>query len=119
MWYSSVKVGITEIDMEHSNIDTMLQLYFSGRIPEAYLEQIIGSLIKHFRHEEEIIAALGHDFPIDHQREHLRLTRQLESMIADWKAGLLAGKKLAEDVRASLLLHVTEFDIALNPHPPE
>ncbi len=119
MWYSSIKVGITEIDMEHSNIDTMLQLYFSGRIPETYLEQILGSLIKHFEHEEEIIAALGHDFPLDHQQEHLRLTQQLKTMTADWKKGVIPGKKLAEDVRSILLLHVTEFDVALNPHPPE
>ncbi len=113
MWYSATKVGITEIDMDHSNVDTMLQLYFSGRIPEAYLEQIIRNLIKHFDREEEVVAGLGREFPADHKREHARLTQLLEKRLVDWKADQLEGNELAEQVRSLLLLHVVDFDVAL------
>ncbi|MCK5913950.1 MAG: hypothetical protein KAG12_08710 [Desulfuromusa sp.] len=113
MWYSSIKVGITEIDMDHSNVDTMLQLYFADRIPKSYLKQIIASLINHFDHEEEIIVRLGHEFPAEHKLEHARLTKQLEEMLADWEADRLDGKEFAEAVRALLLLHVVEFDVPL------
>ncbi|MCW8860258.1 MAG: hypothetical protein OQK50_05250 [Deltaproteobacteria bacterium] len=40
MWYSSTKVGIMETDMDHTNVDAMLKLYFSGQAPEHYLENI-------------------------------------------------------------------------------
>ena len=113
MWYGSIKVGITEIDMDHSNIDIMLQLYFADRIPKSYLKQIIASLIKHFDHEEEVIAGLGHEFPVEHKQEHARLTKQLEKMVADWEADKLDGKEFAEAVRALLLLHAVEFDVPL------
>lgn len=113
MWYSSIKVGITEIDMDHSNIDTMLQLYFANRIPKTYLKQIITSLISHFDHEEEIITNLGRKFPAEHKQEHTRLTNLLKTMLADWEAGKLAGKEFAEEGRTLLLLHVVDFDVPL------
>lgn len=113
MWYSTTKVGITEIDMDHSNIDTMLQLYFSDRIPKTYLEQIIRSLVRHFDHEEEVIAGLGREFPADHKLEHARLSQLLEEMLVAWKENKLDGNDSAEEVRSLLLLHVVEFDIQL------
>ncbi len=113
MWYSSVKVGIAEIDMDHSNIDSMLQLYFADRIPQNYLGQILSSLIKHFTFEEEVVVELGHEFPPEHKQEHQRLTALLEEMIAGWQAGRIDGKTAAEEVRSLLLVHVTEFDVVL------
>ncbi len=118
MWYSSVKVGIAEIDMDHSNIDSMLQLYFADRIPQGYLGQILASLIKHFSFEEDVVAGLGHEFPPDHKQEHQRLTETLEKMLADWREGKVEGKIIAEDVRSMLLLHVVEFDVKLGKATP-
>lgn len=86
MWYSATKVGIMEIDMDHSNVDTMLQLYFSGQPPKAYLENIIDGLIRHFAHEEKVIVRLGQDFPVEHIAEHQRLTEVLKKMVAQWKS---------------------------------
>ncbi len=113
MWYSATQIGITEIDMDHSNIDTMLQLFFSDRIPQSYLEQIIRSLIRHFDHEEEVIAGLGREFPDGHKQEHARLVQLLEEKLVAWKDGSLDGKAFAEEVRSLLLLHVVEFDALL------
>ena len=113
MWYSATKVGIIEIDMDHSNVDTMLQLYFSDKIPKTYLEQIIASLIRHFDHEEKIIASLGQEFPTSHKLEHAHLTELLETKLTDWKAKKIDGKDLAEEIRSLLLLHVAEFDVHL------
>ncbi len=113
MWYSSVKIGIVEIDMDHCNIDTMLRLYSSGQVPAGYLPQIINGLIKHFAHEEEIIAGLGREFPEDHKQEHLRLAKLLEEKMAKWKANEVTDKEFAEELRAMLLLHVTKFDVLL------
>ena len=118
MWYSSVKVGIAEIDMDHSNIDSMLQLYFADRIPQNYLGQILSSLIKHFSFEEEVVARLGHEFPLQHKREHQRLEALLEEMIAAWQAGEVDGRIVAEEVRSLLLVHVTEFDAELGKTAP-
>jgi len=113
MWYSSVKVGIAEIDMDHSNIDSMLQLYFADRIPRNYLGQILSSLIKHFTFEEEVVARLGHEFPPEHKQEHHRLIDLLEDMIIRWQTGEIDGKTVAEEVRSLLVLHVTEYDVEL------
>ena len=113
MWYSSIKVGIIDIDMEHSNIDTMLQLYFADRIPESYLKQIIVSLINHFDHEEEIITDLGHTFPETHKQEHAHLKEILEEKLLDWEADKLDGKEFADELRVLLLRHVIEFDVFL------
>ena len=99
--------------MDHSNIDTMLQLYFADRIPKAYLKQIIVSLIAHLDHEEEIIISLGRKFPPEHKLEHIRLANWLKTMLADWEADKLDGNEFAEEVRTLLLLHVAEFDIPL------
>ncbi|MBN1956883.1 MAG: hypothetical protein JXQ81_10815 [Desulfuromonadales bacterium] len=114
MWYSATKVGIMEIDMDHSNVDTMLQLYFAGRTPETYLENIIDGLIRHFPHEENVISRLGREFPSEHKVEHQRLSGFLRDMIAAWQAGTKDGKELAEEVRDLLLIHVVEFDVKLN-----
>lgn len=114
MWYGETRVGIMEIDMDHSNVDTMLQLYFAGRTPESYLENIIDGLIRHFSHEENIIARLGRQFPAEHKAEHQRLTPLLNGMVADWNAGKIEGKDVAEEARALLLIHVAEFDLKLN-----
>ena len=113
MWYSSIKVGIVEIDMDHYNIDTMLQLYSSDRIPESYLPQIINALIKHFDTEEGIIDRMGHKFPPDHKIEHANLTKTLEAKLVNWRAGDFNGKEFVEDVRQILLLHVAEYDVLL------
>ena len=113
MWYSSIKVGIVEIDMDHYNIDTMLQLYSSDRIPESYLPQIIRALIKHFDTEEGIIDRMGREFPQDHKAEHANLAKALAAKLANYQAGDFDGKDLVEEVRQSLLLHVAEFDVLL------
>ncbi len=113
MWYSSIKVGIVEIDMDHYNIDTMLQLYSSDRVPEFYLPQIINGLIKHFDTEEKIIAGMGREFPAEHKIEHSRLIQLLNDKLAIWKDGDLVGKDFVEQVREILLLHVTEYDVLL------
>lgn len=113
MWYSATKVGILEIDMDHSNIDTMLQLYFHQQAPSGFLENIVDGLIRHFVHEEDIIDRLGHPFPEGHKIEHQRLTGILQERIADWKAGSVEGTALAEEIRSLLLLHVAEYDVKL------
>ena len=115
MWYSATRVGILEIDMDHGNIDTMLQLYFAGKVPEAFLENIFTGLVRHFEHEERIIAELGRTFPADHSAEHKRLQALLAVLLDDWRAAKLTGKELAERLRAMLLFHVTEFDVKLRP----
>lgn len=115
MWYSATKVGIMDIDMDHSNLDTMLQLYFSGRAPESWLKNIIEALIGHFVKEEKIIVRMGREFPAEHRIEHQRLTEILESRLEQWQAGQLEGKKIAEEIRTLLLSHVTDFDVHLNP----
>ena len=118
MWYSRIKVGILEIDMDHCNIDTMLQLYFAGTVTEAYLENVIDALIAHFGHEEDVIVQMGLTFPEEHRVEHQRLIRFLESLIDQWKAGKADGKSLADDVRTLLLHHVSEYDVKLSATAP-
>lgn len=113
MWYSSVKVGIVEIDMDHYNIDTMLQLYSTDRIPKSYLPQIINALIKHFDTEEGIIDRMGHEFPQDHKIEHDNLAKGLKAKLVNYQAGDFDGKDFVEEVREILLLHVAKFDVLL------
>lgn len=113
MWYSATKVGIMEIDMDHGNVDTMLELYTKDQAPQNYLENIVDGLIRHYGHEEEVIVRLGYEFPQNHREEHARLAKHLRSRIEDWKKGGIDGKDLAEEIRVILLLHVTEFDVRL------
>jgi hemerythrin len=113
MWYSTTKIGIMEIDMDHSNVDTMLQLYFHGQAPREYLENIVDGLIRHYSHEEEVIVCLGYQFPQNHRDEHVRLASLLKRRVDDWKNDRVVGNDLAEEIRAILLLHVAEFDVKL------
>lgn len=113
MWYSATKIGIMEIDMDHSNVDTMLQLYLDGQTPREYLGDIVDGLIRHYSHEEEVIGDMGYQFPQAHLDEHVRLTNLLKKRVDDWKNDRIEEKDLAEEVRAILLLHVAEFDVKL------
>ena len=113
MWYSATKVGILEIDMDHHNIDLMLQLYFSGNCPDSSLRAIVEGLCSHFVHEEEIITDLGHTFPKEHLQEHQELTKSLIEMMGELEDGTLEGMTFAETVREILLLHVDQFDAPL------
>lgn len=113
MWYSTTKIGIMEIDMDHSNVDTMLQLYSHGQAPQGYLGNIVDGLIRHYSHEEEVIVRMGYQFPQNHSDEHARLASLLKRRVDDWKNDRVDGKDLAEEIRAILLLHVAEFDVEL------
>ncbi len=113
MWYCATQIGISEIDMDHQNIDAMLELCFTGHVPEVALKNVIVGLIRHFKHEEEVIVALGREFPADHQAEHMVLTQYFEELQNDWQEGKMTGKELAETLRIKLLLHVTEYDLKL------
>lgn len=113
MWYSSTQVGISEIDMDHQNIDAMLQLCFSGHVPEAVLENVITGLFRHFEHEEAVIKEMGFEFPSAHHEEHAALSKYIRAMQADWQSGKISGKELAEALRLKLFLHVSEFDLKL------
>jgi hemerythrin len=113
MWYGSTRVGILDIDADHANIDTMLQLYFSGVVDESYLEKIILGLFRHFDHEIKVVEALGGTFPQRHRDEHQRLKDYLSRALATVKSGGLGGQALADEVRGLLLLHVVDFDLEL------
>lgn len=117
LWYSATQVGIVDIDLDHHNIDIMLQLYFTGNCPESALLAIIDGLTNHLPHEEKIIADLGRSFPEDHKREHERLTVELEKMKIQWEAGEIEGQRLAESIREILLFHVSNFDVFLGKTP--
>ena len=113
MWYSTTQVGIYEIDMDHQNIDTMLEMCLSGHFPEDVLENTIIGMVRHFRHEEDVITAMGHEFPADHHHEHEQLAKDFLALQKDWQAGKITGKELAEALRVKLLVHVTEYDLKL------
>ncbi len=113
MWYSATQIGISEIDMDHQNIDALLELCFTGHVPEAALKNAIAGLIRHFKHEEKVIIELGHSFPEDHREEHAQLARYITALQNDWLAEKISSKELAETLRIKLLLHVTEYDLKL------
>jgi hemerythrin len=113
MWYGATKVGIIDIDTDHANVDTMLQLYFSGVVDERYLKDIVLGLCRHFDHEVHIIETEGGTFPQRHRDEHERLKVYLNDMLVANKLGELDGQALAEEVRDLLLLHVVDFDLGL------
>ena len=113
MWYGATQIGIYEIDMDHQNIDTMLEMCLTGHVPETVLKNTIVGLIRHLKHEEEVIAEMGYDFPADHRIEHDQLAEHCLALQDDWEAEKITGKELAEALRVKLLLHVTEFDLKL------
>ena len=119
MWYGSAKVGIPEIDLEHSNLDTMLQLYFSGAVPETYLENIVIGVERHFEHEAQLIEELGATFPPEHRVAHQGICEKLERRLREVSANLVDGGVVAEEIRALLLLHVVEYDIELKKLIPD
>ena len=113
MWYSATQIGIPEIDMDHQNIDAMLRLCFSGQVSEAALTSVIVGLLRHFEHEEAVIRDLGHDFPAEHHAEHQKFAETVRALEADWQAGKITGRDLAETLRLKLMSHVMAFDVKL------
>jgi hemerythrin-like metal-binding protein len=110
MWYSATKIGIAAIDMEHSNIDTMLSMILLNSVDSQLIGKLIEALIRHFQNEEEIIRKKGQAFPENHLAEHEKLKDALLIKKQLWEVGELDPLELAQEIKQCLISHVTEFD---------
>ena len=114
IWYGVHKTGIPEIDMDHSNIDSYLNFAQTHGFSSTAFDQLVNALILHYEREEEICQRLQLNMTLEHQAEHQRLTKLLQSLSFDEKdeeEHLLFFKQ-------TLLSHISEFDIHINSGAP-
>jgi hemerythrin len=109
VWYGMHKVGVPDIDIDHANIDTYLQLMNSHGLNPGNFQKLIEALLAHFSKEEEVSKSLDLNFTKEHEDEHRRLAEILEGIKYEEKSPqehLLFFKQ-------TLMAHINEFDIHL------
>lgn len=117
MWYSARKVGITQIDMEHENIDTLLRLALDNPEGDLLALKAIDGLSNHLLHEEYIIEEEeGRAFPPLHREAHKRFAKLLKELRLKVVKGELSGAEVALLMIDELEQHVLTYDLLLDPN---
>jgi hemerythrin-like metal-binding protein len=110
MWYSALSTGILEIDTQHGDIDSILQLYENSETvdsEEKWLRVLLTSIEAHFEFEEVLF---GDKFPQDHREKHAELLEVAHRQVALHRSGALQRPTLIGFFRKMLFEHVTTFD---------
>ncbi|MBC8552412.1 MAG: hypothetical protein H8D23_22520 [Candidatus Brocadiales bacterium] len=84
MRYSSYKIGILEIDIQHANIDYLLtELAKEGltkEVNEEKFELLRNALVQHFDFEEKWAQTNNKNFNADHLKSHKELLEKLNEL---------------------------------------
>jgi hemerythrin-like metal-binding protein len=108
-WYSLFKTGVQEIDAEHEAIDSLIaRAHQVGEEKSEYLHKVVGALLDHFRHEEEMCKHMGMPLKRAHVSEHERLTNELLALKTNVSDG--SATELLHHIQKLLRDHVGTFD---------
>ncbi|WP_072906453.1 hemerythrin domain-containing protein [Malonomonas rubra] len=113
VWYGIHKTGIPDIDLEHANIDTYLELARKSGMDETVFNNLIRALTLHFEHEESLCRDLKLNFTDEHRAEHQRLAHLLKLLPYDEKNP----KEHLEFFKQMLISHISDFDRYINKAP--
>ena len=110
-WYGIKKTGVTEIDMDHANIDNYLDYALQNQFNAELMKKLIAALIEHFEREENVCRKLSLNFTEEHKQEHLRLTELLKELIFKETEK----EEILFFFKQTLRCHVENFDQYINP----
>ncbi len=110
MRYSSYKIGILEIDVQHSNIDYLLtELAKDGlekEISEEKFELSRNALVHHFDFEEKWSQTNNKNFDTDHLKSHKELLEKLNELHNQFTKNKLSVCEISLTMKMELLKHV-------------
>ena len=81
MWYSLMSTGVTELDHQHANIDSIIMLYERAQNVDQetrWLEMMYFLAQRHFQFEEDYF---GDRFPPEHKTQHVLIIEALARKI--------------------------------------
>ncbi len=117
MRYSSYKIGILEIDIQHSNIDYLLtELAKEGlkkEVSDEKFELLRNALVHHFDFEEKWSQANNKNFDADHLKSHKELLEKLNELHNQLKNNELNMYEISLTMKMELLKHVQNHDMRL------
>jgi len=116
--YSSYDIGITELDIQHAEMDLLLSKLseegLSSDVKEESLELFRNKMISHFEFEEEWAQTHDKIFDSDHIDAHNELLELLNEMNTQYKNKELNMNTICLTIKKELLNHVRNQDIRLN-----
>ena len=117
MRYSSYKIGILEIDIQHSNIDYLLtELAKDGlekEVSEEKFELLRNALVHHFDFEEKWSQTNNKNFDTDHLESHKKLLEKLNGLHNQFAKKELSLCEISLSMKMELLKHVQNHDMRL------
>ena len=128
VWQEGYECGDATIDGEHQElfrlanklIDASLQDETRTAAMSALLAEFLDHVLRHFAHEEAILALLPYDHLVEHKRAHAGLVRRALTMAARFEAGDGSVGELveflAQDVVARHLIAVDRTFFPLIEH---
>ncbi len=118
MKYSSYKIGILEIDIQHANIDFLLtELAKEGlekEVSEGKFEILRNALTQHFDFEEKWAQTNNKNFDSDHLDSHKELLEKLNELYNQYTNNKLNMREISLTTKIELLKHVQDHDMSLN-----
>ena len=118
MRYSSYKIGILEIDIQHANIDFLLtELAKEGlekEVSEKKFKILRNSLAHHFDFEEEWAQTNNKNFDSGHLKSHKELLERLNELNNQFTNNTLNICEISLAIKMELLKHVQDHDTKLN-----
>ena len=117
MRYSSYKIGILEIDVQHANIDFFLtELVEDGlekKVTEQKFEIVRNALAHHFDFEEKWAQTNNKVFDSDHLESHKELLEKLNDLYYQYTNNKLNMCEISLTLKMELLKHVQDHDMRL------
>ncbi len=117
MRYSSYKIGILEIDIQHANIDYLLAELAkdeSGKeVSDKGFELLSNALVHHFDFEEKWAQASNRNFDADHLKSHNKLLEKLIELKIQFTKNELNMYEISLTMKMELLKHVQNHDMKL------
>jgi hypothetical protein len=118
MRYSSYKIGILELDIQHANIDFILsELVQEGLRKEASeknYETLTNALTLHFNFEDEWAQSNNNKyFDAAHQKAHTELLEKLNEFGNQYTNKKLNMYEISLTLKIELLKHVQDHDMRL------
>ncbi len=114
MWHTYYSTGDRQIDEDHANIDSLLDL--CGRQSDGWAHHariVLDAFSRHMDTEEHICAARRFDMTEEHRGEHIYLKSKLQEMRQQIDNGELGKSLFVDFTRKMLLFHVSYFDLDL------
>ncbi len=117
MRYSSYKIGILEIDIQHANIDFILsELANEGlgkEIKEKSYETLKNAFELHFDFEEKWAQKNNKNFDSDHKKSHKILLEKLTEFGNQYTNKKLNMYEISLALKMELMKHVQDHDMKL------